>query len=403
MTASNSSKYFDSQANNISFSHKNKAKNTKIKFGKYNFMVAIAIILPTFFVGLFNWFIDPYGVFGNNNFIGWNHSKPEKLKNTRFFKAVDFTKIKPKTIFLGSSRIEYGLEPTHTALQNSQPVYNFAFGAATTYEMLRYLQYAIANQPELKTVFIGLDEFMFNELHQEGAGFAEERLEKNGLIFKDFLNSILAITAIEASFTTIKSSQNNPQERVYTPEGRLYPRAIDRNRAATKYRFIKSFELYFNLFPEYKLSKKSLNNLQQIVNLCQQHNIDLKVFISPVHASRLEVIYQAGHWQQYEQMKREIVNIIPVWDFSGYNTITTETLDNNIQNYIDDSHYRKEVGDLVITRILNSQAHPIPNDFGTIVDYKNIENHLSKIRNDRAAWSEKNLRTIEMIKTSFSQ
>ena len=87
--------------------------NRQEKFAYYNLIFFTSAILPILFVGWFNWAIDPYGVFNNKQYFKLNQAKPKQLKNTRFFKAIDVTRIKPTTIFLGSSRTEYGLEPTN--------------------------------------------------------------------------------------------------------------------------------------------------------------------------------------------------------------------------------------------------------------------------------------------------
>ena len=373
------------------------------RFRHYNLLFLAVVSIPLLAVGLFNWAIDPYGVFNSPEIIGINQAKPEKLKNGRLFKAVDITRIKPTTIFLGSSRTEYGLDPKHPALKNSQPAYNSALGAATPYELFRYLEHAIVNQPELELVILGLDEFMFNELNKEGTGLSESRLEKRHLTIQDGINASLSIQALQASQNTISLSKKFPEYRSFTQEGQLNLRQIDRDRSATKYRFERSTSIYFNAFPEYKLSQQYLTYLQKIVDLCREKDIELHIFISPAHAARLQIIDKAGHWQMYEQMKREIVNITPVWDFSGYNSITTEKINNDMQNYIDESHYRKQVGDLVINRILSYQTEEVPQDFGVLITPQNIEEHLQKIRSEKVVWSNNNPDAVELVRKVYLQ
>ena len=348
-------------------------------------------------VGLFNIAIDPYGVFNSPQFTGFNQAKPAKLNNMRLFKAVDVTRIKPVAVFLGSSRTEYGLDPTYPSLDNYQPAYNLAVGAATPHELFRYLQHAIANQPNLEIVIINLDEFMFNELNREDAGFSEKRLGKHHLILQDAVNTTLSLDAVAASQENISYSQKNREYQSYSPKGMLNLRPIDRDVSATEYRFKKSIDFYFQVFPEYQLSQKYLNDFQKIIDLCNQYGIEVKVFISPSHATRWETVRAAGHWQMFEQMKREIVKITPVWDFSGYNSITTEPISNTMKNYIDDSHYHKQIGNLVIDRLLGVRNDKIPDDFGILLTPENVESHLGKIRGDREAWAKQNLEEVQFV------
>ena len=402
MTTSGIPDSFNSELTSPKSKSKSVVKYSR-QFGNYNLFFLVAAFVPLLAVGLFNWAIDPYGIFNSPEIIGINQAKPEKLKNGRLFKAVDITRIKPKTIFLGSSRTEYGLDPKHPAFHNNQPAYNSALGAATPYELWRYLKHALVNQPELKLVILGLDEFMFNELNKEGTGLSESRLNKHRLTIQDGVNGSLSLQALQASKNTINLSRQFPEYRSFTTEGRLNLRQIDRDSAATKYRFERSIGVYFNAFPEYKLSQKYLSYLQKIVDLCRENDIKLHLFISPSHAARLQIIEEAGHWKMYEQMKREIVNISPVWDFSGYNSITTEKINNDMENYIDESHYRKEVGDLVINRILSYQTNEVPQDFGILITPKNIEDHLQKTKSKKSQWSKNNPDAIELVKQVHSQ
>lgn len=368
------------------------------KFRSYNLLFLVAVSVPTLSIGLFNVAIDPYGVFNSREIVGINQAKPEKLKNMRLFKAVDITRIKPVTVFIGSSRTEYGLEPKHSALIDSQPAYNLGLGAATPYEMFHYLQHAIANQPKIQLVVIGLDEFMFNALSVEGTGFSKTRLEKKHLTIQDLINTTFSFTALTASRKTLEYSQKYPYYKSYSPEGRLNLRPIDRNGGATEYRFANNISVYFRVYPEYKISQRYLSYLAKIINLCQEKKIETKVFISPSHAARWEIIHAARHWQTYEQLKRELVKLTPIWDFSGYNSITTETISNNMKNYIDDSHYRKEIGDLVLNRLLSYQEEKVPDDFGILLTVNNIETHLAKIRADRQLWLSNNPQEVELVR-----
>ena len=92
------------------------------------------------------------------------------------------------------------------------------------------------------------------------------------------------------------------------------------------------------------------------------------------------------------------MKIAPVWSFSGYNSITTEPISDNMKNYIDPSHYRSEVGDLIINRLQKHQQEKVPNDFGILLTSDNVEFHLKKVRADREAWAVKNPEEVNLVK-----
>ncbi len=150
-------------------------------------------------------------------------------------------------------------------------------------------------------------------------------------------------------------------------------------------------------YQKYQLSTEFLNDLKDIVETCQKINIDLKIFISPSHASQWESIRTVGLWSAFEDWKREIVKITPVWNFYGSNTITTEPITNNMKNYWDSSHYRKEVGDLVINRLFDYQNEIVPKDFGVLITESNIESHLQKIRDQQEFWGNNNPDVVQLV------
>jgi hypothetical protein len=177
-------------------------------------------------------------------------------------------------------------------------------------------------------------------------------------------------------------------------------------KGETEWRFKSGIELYYRLHSTYELSDEYLDNFKKIVEICQKKNIDLKIFISPSHAIDLEAIRATGRWEVYERWLREVVKITPVWDFYGYNSITTEPISNNMKNYADNSHYTKEIGDLVLDKILNFQAKKVPQDFGILLTPENVEVQIQKLRRDRALWVEKNPQEAELavkLKQKFDQ
>ena len=364
----------------------------------------LAFTLPSLLsLGLFNIAIDPYGVFNSPEILRLNSLKPKQFLNVRLFKAIKITQIKPKTLLLGSSRTDLGLNPQHPSLASKQPAYNLGLVGPNIYEIKRYFEHTLKNQPELETVVLGIDLFMFNEHKQNAIDFAESRLEKENVTWSDLLNMTLSTNAIEASVETIKSSNNSDAYYLYHPHGLRYvyqnkPHQSPRKRfKGSLYGLFNSNEYYHN----YKLSAKFLQDFKDIVAICEQRNIELKVFISPSHASQWESLYISGLWEVFEQWKRELVKITPIWDFSGYNTITTELIGKEMKNYWDSSHYRQEVGDLVLDRLFNTPENKVPSDFGILVTNNKIESHLANIRTERELWVKNHPEIVDFINASI--
>lgn len=381
-----------------------KRTDSQLKYRRFNLLLLFSIFLPMLLVGGVNWIIDPYDIFKPPYWGKLNHNKVSKDDHDRLYKAVDVMRIKPLTIILGSSRTKQGLNPEHPALSN-QPAYNLGLNGTNIYESLHYLQHTIKNQPNLKTVVIGIDFFMFNEYRTTPPTFSENRLEKTHINLKDSIDSLFSLDSVLNSKNTIIASLDKPQgDRQFGSKG-FFPHTRTQD-GKTQWRFKDSILQYFALNPNYTLSQSHLSDFKALVKLCQENNIELKVFISPSHAIEWEILRQSGQWEIFEQWKRELVKITPVWDFSGYNSITTEKIKPIMKNYADHSHYTVPIGNLVLDKILSYHPEQVPTDFGILMTRENIEQHLQQVRDTQKVWLEKNpdeIKLVSQLKQQFEQ
>ena len=388
------------------FQPSQKKRRKESKYRRFNLLVLAAAFTPMAAVGLFNVALDPYGVFNSPKIAGINQSKPRKGNSDRLFKAADIIRLKPATLLVGSSRVRQGLDPTYAALKDKQPAYNLGLNGANPYEQLRYLEHAIANNKNLKTVIIGIDFFMFNGYNENQPGFTEDRLGKQSINIQDTMNVVFSIDALSSSLETLDSSKNHKNKEGDSLNGFMPYKNIDLGKKVTDWRFVNSYQVYFKNHAKYKLSDKYLSDFKTFVETCKQQGITLKVYISPGHATDNEAIRATGHWSTLEKWKREIVKIVPVWDFSGYNSITSEPIKEGMKNYADSSHYRENIGNLILNRVLNYQTKSVPKDFGILITPENIAAHEAKIRADREVWlknNSKEAKLVEKIKQDYDR
>jgi len=129
--------------------------------------------------------------------------------------------------------------------------------------------------------------------------------------------------------------------------------------------------------------------------------VSVYLFISPVHARQLEAIEQLGLFPTFERWKRDVVAVVEevnrglapshkpvaIWDFTGYNSITTEAVPAAGEGkatkwFWESSHYKREVGDMVLLRMLhpNSSATSVPAGFGVMLASETLEAHFEGIR-----------------------
>ncbi len=375
----------------------------------YLIKVGISTGLLLIFIAGFNALVDPFSFFNSPLIDNFNQEKTEFSSHTRMTKAHQIRLQQPEVIILGSSRAEIGLNPSHSALSSPQDKrYNLGISGANIYEILRYLQHTQSSHP-LTQVVLGLDFFMFNVNKQNEADFTEDRLApmKTGWLL-DVMMALLTYDGLQASIKTIDNQNNKTNlqnysngfrnDQNYWPKTHLkgghLQAAVNNEKNA-----FKDFDgfTFFSLVGTNKQSH-SLNTFLQIITFCKKNNIDLKIFISPSHARNMQLMHQIGLWGEREKWKKSIVELLAkntpdysLWDFSGYNEITTEPFPpsndktTQMQWYWESSHYKKETGDLVLDTLLNYKiaGRKAPTKFGVKLTSKNIEQHLFDQRINR--------------------
>ena len=177
-------------------------------------------------------------------------------------------------------------------------------------------------------------------------------------------------------------------------------------------------KIYFSA-PVNKDPLTSLDYIRKIVEFCRQENINLKILLTPSHAHQLEISAATGEWPSIENGKRALVKILaddaarhpdkqsfPLFDFSRYSNITMEPLPaagthEEMKFYWDSSHFKDNVGDVVLDQLLNnsSQNRSIPDNFGVLLTADNIEGSLIQTREAQTLYRKQHPEDIKTIQT----
>lgn len=355
-----------------------------------------AIFLKTFLggtltLGLFNVLVDPFAVMGVPKVKSWNYIKPDLGNHIRLYKAVDLAKHQDiKTLVIGASRVEEGIDPNQANLADYQPAYNMAMAGATMYEQQRYLEHAIATQPNLETVILGLDLWLFySDLPPARPGFDESRIGRRGVGLEEWLKINVSLATTEAGFTALKTNRQNPVGADdYSSSGL-------RTNANADVPFTHWLTFVINRSQEV-VDDKALESLQAIMDLCATHDLELIVFTTPPHVSHVEALYLSGNGHLVEEIKRHIAQITPFYDFYGYSQLTFGPLETT-DSYRDSSHFQLEVGELIVDRLLEGDRANVPDDFGVWVTAETVESRLGQQREARSQWLSANSNILEAV------
>ena len=372
------------------------------------YLILLAAIALTAAGGLaaLNYVADPYGIYHYGRPGDWVKSRPSIRLLERLHKAHAIRDAKAETLLLGNSRVIVGLDPQHPALP--QPGYNLGIGAADIYECQRYLQHAIAlHRPQL--VLLAIDKGMFTADAAPEGDFDEARLsvradgQPNPAWQRaDVPDTLFSLNAVLASATTLAA--RGP--RVTYAHG-LRDEALMKPYLSTAKVLVEN-ERWKAMSRKFELLDATGHNAQfdafrTILRLCTSAGIEIRVFTNPLHAAMLDIEYGDGDgfgsWLQ--QVAAVIAEesaaggrAIPFWNFYGYNPITTEPFPDKsqpkstLQNYWEISHYRKPIGDLILSRVMghgDPRLEALPT-FGRRVTAETAAQDIQRIAAERGQW-----------------
>ncbi|MDP3672098.1 MAG: hypothetical protein WA191_24320 [Telluria sp.] len=137
-----------------------------------------------------------------------------------------------------------------------------------------------------------------------------------------------------------------------------------------------------------------------LAQLCRD-GTRVRLYINPTHASTLDALYWRGKGGALERWQASLAVLaaerrtagcdLRLFDFSGFNAITTEALPQasgrrEMAYYWEPSHYRVNVGRMIMQRLFGGEADPAPPDFGVELEPPMMAAHLARQREGRARY-----------------
>ena len=378
---------------------------------------ATALGLALAAIALTIW-VDPYRMFGTPVTPGWTALKPRIYQQTGIAKTYQLERVAPRTLLLGNSRIEIGLDPqSHEWPGDAQPVFNAAEDGRGLPLALAMLREAIAVRvPD--TVVLGLDILDFLENPSSpgkppppGADLRRLLVDSGGApnpqrrmqVWRDRLASTLTIGAVFDSLDTL-FDQDPMTSVTMTPQGfnPLHQYRVYVARSGYHELFAQksaTYEAEYRRYPAPDFADphqyQSFRYLRRIIELAAKHRIRLILYIHPYHADYLEMLHRVGLWPSFEDWKRALVRVVeaenrvlpakvPLYDFAGYDRFTTEPVPppgdrhSKMRWYWESAHYKSALGDRILARIFGGAE-----DFGCRLTPSDIEDRLAAIRDMR--------------------
>ncbi|MCB9426395.1 MAG: hypothetical protein H6584_05130 [Flavobacteriales bacterium] len=313
------------------------------------------IIVFLVFVISYNTILDPYGV------IHGNMDNQKMDCNQRYLKIKHLINNPKKydSFLFGSSRVS----SVDTRKIGFGKWYNMTYSEGLPYEHLEDLKQMLSNGIEVKNILIGVDEISYSSPPER---HLTESLRKP---YKSEYNPLIDYYLLLPDYDIYKNIRKFKDKEFFIKYD-LYETGIPFiNLGVTEDHWKSEDHTTSDVFdkphhmPYYvNLVDQTIEDLKEIQTLCEQNNIRLTLFVSPIHPTTYKHMNKSWYFSFIEKLSQ----IQPYYDFSGFNSMTS-----NNANYLETCHYRMPVGDEMID-IMYNNVKPYDDGFGQTVNTSNI-------------------------------
>lgn len=385
------------------------------------FFVATAVLLTA--VGAWNFVVDPYSVFGSPRFEHFNANKPDFVEQLRLTHVYAVARRKPSCILLGTSRTGRGLDPDHVALREFD-CYNMALPSVSLYEMRRYFQHARA----ARRAILGLDFRVFGTAADTTGAFSEARLDVDAdghpqfnlftAKLPDLASAFLSLPALQSSIKTVR--QQDWAAETLAPNGYWITLKDQYDHRAAFIAFMRnSLTRFADMRESDTVFANSYKELRTLLRAAYASDVEVWLLISPSHAWHWQALELSGLWPQFEAIKRNVVQInaeessragrpaFAIWDFSGAYGPSLEPVPTSanakMRWYWEPVHYKRELGDLMLNRMLHNVRSAESPEFGVRLEPGNLEAHLAHLRDLQRAYAAEHPEVIAEIRALIDE
>lgn len=335
-----------------------------------SFLAIAAIAMGA--VAAANYHLDYYGVFHPEKEI-FTTGINDRIAKMRYL-LMDDNFNKYDSYLWGSSRVM----KTDTQVTGKR-TYNMGSPSGMFRDCLGQLQLLIKHRAPIDTVYLGIDDFSYlkdySYVKAQAFGYSyQEDITKDADAFSYYLFRP----------SIIQHALREPEEAsgvtlLHQTGTRFVPEKIEKAIESDPVPYVNSsrFSKGGPVLTTEEIYQKNLQTLREIISICKENHIQLKVFFNPIQMNA----YLASDFQWMQRFKKDLSKLTDFWDFSGVNYVT----ENNYFWY-DMMHPRAFICDKILDTVSGQHKITWVPDFGVYVTPENVDAFCEKAVRDREAY-----------------
>ncbi|MFC1574714.1 hypothetical protein ACFL3Z_01390 [Gemmatimonadota bacterium] len=367
----------------------------------------IAAVLLLGFVIAVNSLVDPYRLFPWNGIPAVRDY--ETKRGSRAYKSGQVAGGGYDFLILGSSRADVGYDPMQSVLVSSS-AYNAALAGTSMFEALEVLDLATHHHPGLRTVLLGVDLVMFNEAVDFGEDNRISLLNPEMGRTARWVELLLSWEATEASMATVLSRARR-ERSIYSLQGWCQHISDRLGQIPVRSRFARSLATFAGPSGHYgafSLDPEKLSSVDSALAMALRNDLVVRVVLSPIHATQMDLIHRMGRWEDFETMKESLLTStlaarekgldVELWDFAGFGVPQTEVVPpDSVPEMVffwENSHFKAELGNQVLAQVFGGVSGP-----GVLLSRENMDAWMARTREDHERWREEHPAESEWVAT----
>ena len=327
----------------------------------------------------------------------------EASTHTQLAKDYLIGRVRPAGLLLGTSKVDLGIDPQSPFWpDNARPAFNYGVPGTSIRGNLANLRRAVTFGTVRRVlVVLEFGDFMPPPAKKPVSPAATATPLQR---MHDIVLATLSLDALRASIATIIAQQGSApidlsQDGATNDQGfRNIVRAdgyqtLFLQKDTENAERLAKIAAALRAWPDAPLA--NLDAVEEIIALCQKYGIALDFALPPVHADWLVQMDRAGLWSRYQGAKAGLTrliaakggNAVKLWDFSGFDPVSTEPVPASAARRVDMSgfwepvHFKRAVGEKMLAAIYGGDS-----EYGAPLSPETLEPRLAQETAARDAW-----------------
>jgi hypothetical protein len=286
----------------------------------------------------------------------------------RNFLKMEFIRTHPKmydSFIFGSSKVG-SINPR---VLDDGHFYNMTYSAGIPREHLLNLKLMIHSGVKIKNLLIGLEDISYQEsfVKRQFQGITKAHPMATGESWFEFYFFYFFRFPSDLDRKNVKAVWSNKKEAYpmdVVNQDKFYKDLEAFSQAITIDEKLHINDPKFLVPAKFKGNelKATLEDIQQIVDVCNKYEIKVKFFINPIHITT----YNATDKALLKEFKTSLATITDYYDFSGPSSITRDN-----RYWSDTTHFDTRVGNYIIESLYGYGTPP--SDFGYYVPSQRVD------------------------------